>query len=76
MSLVEASDKAYFTDPIGYGARPKERTERAFETPIGAKLAGAAEHLAQSGTLNSDVGEAFIARMPLSVVRNVRAGAL
>lgn len=74
--LVEASDKAYFRDPTGYGARPLESTVRAFETPMGAKLAGAAEHLAQSGTLNSDVGQAFIDRLPYSVKANVRAGIL
>ena len=74
--LVEASDKAYFRDPTGYGARPLESTERAFETPLGSKFAGAAEHLAQSNTLNSDVGQAFIDRLPYSIKANVRAGAL
>jgi len=74
--LVNASDMAYFRDPTGYGSRPMEATMRAFETPCGSKLAGAAEHLALSGTLNSDVGQAFLDRLPHSIVKNVRAGNL
>ena len=75
-ALVDASDKAYFCDPHGYGARPLEHTQRAFETPLGSKLAGAAEHMAQEGGINAEIGEAFIQRLPASVVKNVRAGAL
>ena len=73
--LVEASDRAYFCDPKGYGARPREATEREFECPMGSKLAGAAETMCAGG-INADVGKAFIERLPLSVMKNVRAGAL
>ena len=75
-AIVEQSDKAYFKDPHGYGARPLEKYTRSFETPLGSKLAGAAEHMVQSGAIHADVGQAFIDRMPRSVVQNVRAGAL
>ena len=43
---------------------------------LALKKRKAAEHLAQSGTLNAEVGQAFIDRLPYSVKANVRAGAL
>ena len=75
-NIIDNEDSASFIDPKGYGARPREAYSRAFETPLGSRMAGAAEAMCQQNGPNSEVGRAFIERLPYSVVRNVRAGCL